>query len=356
MEEETKFITDGKEFYISFESELVTGFVPVPIPKGDPVLRWHGAKIDLIDQWYPALKFMADHAQHEVVLRLFMTRERDRIVIFPLTQIYGTGMTVREDITTEERESWAREGLIEAGTMHSHCEAGAFQSGTDRDDEARRDGLHVTIGKLKNDPYDIHARMTWTLVGEEKDGKLVRASQIINQKPNLRDWFILPQVVEDFIDAEPSLEVGVIKYMLTKPPGKDISYPEGWKAKLIRRTATATTPVGAWHGAMFPEYSGRPSTIEDLPGHGAPLKKKEENDVPKNRLKEALIWDLWSEALSMIADSAELRAAQIAVSDFVPHRRGFVLSHYPAANSVWIGIERMLRANNVTEEEFFESH
>jgi hypothetical protein len=357
--EEPQFITDGKEFYISFTSPLVSGFMPVPIPKGDPILRWYGPKIDLVDQWYPALKFMADHPDHEVILRLFMTKERDRILIYPLTQIYGTGMSVKEEITKEEREAWSQGGLIEAGTMHSHCNAAAFQSGTDRDDEASRDGLHVTIGKLKTDAYDIHTRMNWTLVGEERDGKVVRASTRISQKPDLRDWFILPAVAEEFIAAEPELEAAVIKYLLTKPPGKTISYPENWEAKLV---VIRKLPVQEPHS--FPMWTGmygrqaqRPSMVDDIPGFDQAFKKKEE-ETEKNRNdpgrhKADLVWDLWSEALSMIADSAELRTAQVAVSDFAPHRRGFILSHYPAANDLWVQLEKMLRANNVTEEEFF---
>jgi hypothetical protein len=362
MNDDAKFITDGKDFYISFTSPMVSGFIPVPIPKGDPVLRWYGPKIDLLDQWYPALRFMADHADHEVILRLFMTRERDRIVIFPLTQIYGTGMSVKEDITTEEREKWAQEGLLEAGTMHSHCNMNAFQSGTDKDDESHRDGLHVTIGKLKEDAFDLHARMTWTLVGEERDGKLIRASQIIRQKPELRDWFILPQVAEEFMAAEPILEAAILKYLLTKPPGKVFAYPTEWNTKLIRRQGPPVLGVPPpssdmrWQGTMMWE----PSMADDVPGHGYhDLKKKEENEKNSNRPKGSrkqkadLVWDLWSEALSMIADSVELRTAQIAVSDFAPHRRGFLLSHYAEANTMWVELEKMLRANNVTEEEFF---
>jgi hypothetical protein len=355
-DEEVKFITDGKDFYISFSAPLVSGYIPVPIPKIDPFLRWYGPKIDLISQWYPALKFMADHAEHEVVLRLFMNRERDHILIFPLTQIYGTGMSVKEEITTQEREDWAGAGLIEAGTIHSHCNMSAFQSGVDKNDEANRDGLHVTIGKLKSPGFDIHARMTWTLVGEERDGKLVRASQTLTHKPLLRDWFIMPPVVEDFIDAEPSLEDSIVRYMLTKPPANDVTYPKGWDDRLVIRQITSfkgqNAPLRWGESMMFgPDPHPTPSKPEDIPGY---LKKKEENPEKRKRDPKAdLIWDLWTEALSMIADQADLRTAQIAVTDFTPHRRGFLLQHYAGANEVWAGIEKMLRANNVTEEEFF---
>lgn len=44
------------------------------------------------------------------------------------------------------------------GTIHSHCDANAFQSGTDRSDEITQDGLHITIGKVRQNILSLHAR------------------------------------------------------------------------------------------------------------------------------------------------------------------------------------------------------
>lgn len=361
------FITDGKEFFVGFETPLVSGYLPVPIPKADPVLNWHGPKIHLLNSWYPALKFMAEHVEHEVVLRLFMTRARDEIIIFPLSQIYGTGMSVKEEITKEEREWWGSEGLIEAGTMHSHCNSGAFASGTDKDDERNRDGLHVTIGKLKGTEYDLHARMTWTIPGEERDGKLVRASMTTSQKPNLRDWFTLPDHVEAFITAEPELEESVIKYVLCKPPTWTTNYPAEWKDKLIRQKF-GTDDIFKSTGKTYMNPSLQFSMADDIPGWKESKKKDYtgnnqkkpgpnldlKQDVAENIKRRNLLWDIWSEALAIIADSYVLRAAQVSVDDFDPQLRPILIKQHPEALAVWKSISELLLSNGITEKEFFE--
>jgi hypothetical protein len=375
-QEDPGFITDGKEFFVSFNTPLVRGYLPVPIPKADPVLRWNGPKIDLVRSWYPALRFMKDHVNHEVVLRLFMTHDRSNILIFPLSQIYGTGMSVKEEITKEEREWWASEGLIEAGTVHSHCTAAAFASGTDKHDEKHRDGLHLTVGKLNSGELDLHSRMVWTVPGEEDaNGKLIRASTVTIQKPNLMDWFTFPQHIEMFISMEPELEESVVKYVLCKPPDPRAVYPKEWKDKLLRPAAITPPSLGAggkWargaDGQMHmydPEIvnypsSGNLSKIDDLPGHG--FKKKEsgeqrEPDTQNGRIsaKAALLWDLWSEVMALVSMDPVLRERQVRVSDFAPDRRGALFIQYPEAQETWEQIQRMLKANNATDQEFFES-
>ena len=49
------------------------------------------------------------------------------------------------------------EDYLRVGTIHSHCDFGAFHSGTDVDDEADFDGLHVTFGHNDKDAFTISA-------------------------------------------------------------------------------------------------------------------------------------------------------------------------------------------------------
>ena len=49
------------------------------------------------------------------------------------------------------------EGYLRVGTIHSHCDFGAFHSGTDINDEADFDGLHVTFGHNNRDIFTISA-------------------------------------------------------------------------------------------------------------------------------------------------------------------------------------------------------
>lgn len=48
-------------------------------------------------------------------------------------------------------------GYIPVGTIHSHCDFGAFHSDTDQDDESTFDGLHVTFGNNDRNHITISA-------------------------------------------------------------------------------------------------------------------------------------------------------------------------------------------------------
>jgi hypothetical protein len=41
--------------------------------------------------------------------------------------------------------------------IHSHCDMGAYASGTDADDETHRTGLHIVVGRLHQEPPQFHA-------------------------------------------------------------------------------------------------------------------------------------------------------------------------------------------------------
>ena len=44
------------------------------------------------------------------------------------------------------------------GTVHSHVDMGAFNSGTDDSDEDYQTGLHITVGRISKEPPEFHAR------------------------------------------------------------------------------------------------------------------------------------------------------------------------------------------------------
>lgn len=53
-----------------------------------------------------------------------------------------------------------KEDFFPACTIHTHVDAGAFESGTDAKDEEHNPGWHITLGKLiSNDEYDFDFRM-----------------------------------------------------------------------------------------------------------------------------------------------------------------------------------------------------
>jgi hypothetical protein len=73
---------------------------------------------------------------------------------------------VGEQTVTHSSVNYKREGnvhipgiedYLKVGTIHSHCDFGAFHSSTDVDDEVEFDGLHVTFGHNNKDVFSISA-------------------------------------------------------------------------------------------------------------------------------------------------------------------------------------------------------
>jgi hypothetical protein len=76
----------------------------------------------------------------------------------------GTGMTISEiedhpDRATQRARFADHDGWTYFGTVHHHCTAGAFQSGTDTADEKNQDGLHITVGHMDKEVRDLHCRL-----------------------------------------------------------------------------------------------------------------------------------------------------------------------------------------------------
>ena len=60
--------------------------------------------------------------------------------------------------------------------------------------------------------------------------------------------------------------------------------------------------------------------------------------------------------MALVSNEPELRAGKVRVAEFASSElRAALFARHHVALETWEQIERMLRANNVTEEEFFES-
>ena len=64
-------------------------------------------------------------------------------------EIYPIGL--RYEVPTELPPGW-----VLVGDVHSHVNEGAYSSGTDKEDETHRAGLHVLIGRLYREPPELH--------------------------------------------------------------------------------------------------------------------------------------------------------------------------------------------------------
>lgn len=77
----------------------------------------------------------------------------------------GTFMTSKEEPMTSpdcvaQRQQFSEaDGWLYWGTVHHHCSAGAFASGTDDANEKSQEGIHITIGHMDKPMRDFHCRM-----------------------------------------------------------------------------------------------------------------------------------------------------------------------------------------------------
>lgn len=241
------------QVFAPVETNLFRGWEPVKLSEAPPNLAWKGKKIPL-SVWYPLSAFMRKFCSDECMARFYYHAELGwKAWVWP--QKFGTGMTVSEIGNHPlRRAQWTEQfgaGWDAAGTLHHHCNASAFQSGTDREDEIAETGLHITLGQMTKPTLDIHTRAAFR-------GAFLKAP--------LENWFEMPPEVAVL---PPGIQGAVLgHYILACLPG-DVTWPKEWEGNLIETpripwaknlppgfapSTRPSTPVGETEG--FPEYTG----------------------------------------------------------------------------------------------------
>lgn len=213
-----------------------------PHPEADPFIKWNGPKISL-EEWARILAFFewSNKTYHgEAQVRLFANFGTGRIVAWAFPQ-FSEGMTTRENENDPAWQSNAdrvstADGYRYCGTVHHHCGMGAFQSGVDKSDETTQNGLHITVGKIGCDTYDIHARVC--LNGNQ-------------QQANLAEWFEKPADFEQLPAMFRCFEDSMFRALLLMPPALDTPFPIEWRMNVSKRyyqhtghSHSSPTPVG----------------------------------------------------------------------------------------------------------------
>ena len=70
-------------------------------------------------------------------------------------KIRGEEDPVEVQFYSEQR----KQGWLRVGTIHSHCDFGAFHSGTDTHDEEHQDGVHITCGNVNRKHFSMVASL-----------------------------------------------------------------------------------------------------------------------------------------------------------------------------------------------------
>lgn len=230
--------------YKQFKNQVFSGW------KLDPTLQlatpeqvtlsWHRAKIkfSLWEQIASFLRWTQDTHKDEALVTLFYNDITDEWAaeVFPQN---GFGMTVKllpEDPEYAVLRKKYGKGWMQLGSIHHHCTMSAFASGTDQHDEADRDGLHITLGKMTETKMDIHIRAVFD--------KMVYDIKSAHQWIDMPEW--LGVIPDDYL--------GIVGNDLFVLPAS-APFPEEWKARIRARQAVNGPGRGPYnHGNGSEDY------------------------------------------------------------------------------------------------------
>lgn len=215
-EEGTKLPTDGEYYVVAGngiwfrkDTGVFTGFIPVPSV----------AFLEDLDIRGDTIKCVLPKIPHELVMKtkkffvqVFKKYHAEACVVLYYDKETGK-CTIKvprqwNDHTAVRyiRPSFShKEDGLAVGTIHSHCDFGAFHSGTDHIDESTFDGVHITFGDITN-----------------KVGMSISASIVLNGMRCRVD----PLVHLEGILADDEKQV----YKITQPEG-DVDF-EAWAAEV----------------------------------------------------------------------------------------------------------------------------
>jgi hypothetical protein len=227
-----QLIQNGGKLYHRYDSPDFVGYTESPVPKHEPFIYWKGPRIQM-HVWRQILAWFGAHVDNEVQCRLYLNKRLGEWKAVVLPQEYPSGMTTKElpyhakhkEICDAIGADWE-----EYGTVHHHCKSGAFQSGTDMSDEAKKHGLHITVGHLDKPKYDLHGRVSVIVPGElSPQFELIRPAIQGFYGVDWTNWFALPPEIAGVVPD--GMLNDILNLYLTKPSND--AYPPEWDSCLI---------------------------------------------------------------------------------------------------------------------------
>lgn len=237
----SKFFIHNSQIYEEGEHKGITfsrkSAVVVPSVTTMPKSKWTGGKIP-VALWRQILAFFKwsyDTTHSETQVRLFYNFDTGEWRAHAFPQEKNSGMTTRElpDHPNRAVDEQLFIGFEPWGTVHHHCGACAFQSGTDKDNEESQAGLHVTVGLMDRKEHDLHTRVTIVIPGEidPKTGALIRPAEKAFLETELESWFMLP---DDIANRMPSsLHNLILNHYLKSAAEPHEEFPARWKENVI---------------------------------------------------------------------------------------------------------------------------
>lgn len=264
-----EIIKHSGDTYRYVDGGVIDGYVKQavdPIPDGVPWIRWKGAKMPH-SLWVQILAFFrwtvdsTKPSPDEALIRIYYNERTEQWAAWAPPQ-RGVGMSVK---SVPEHPNWKQEeelsGFQLLGTGHHHCLGSAFQSGTDKEDEALGNGLHFTVGNLDKDFVSLHARAVFNRNMQEVC--LSGWVDIADKYKNIKN---LP---EEFLPT-------AYKYSLTTNPPPTTEFPAQWKENFLKWNWNSPTQgsVGFNNGSEYGYWASTPGGGQ----HWVPYKKSEKNN------------------------------------------------------------------------------
>jgi len=130
------------------------------------LIKWQGKKISFAEIQKVMSFFVWQFSTYKTESQLRILRDsKGNFIFVPFYQYIEQGLQSNEIKDSKENieltEKYLKEGFHFFGSIHHHCQAAAFQSGTDYQDEIKINGFHFTIGNLDNNIFSLHGRFVF---------------------------------------------------------------------------------------------------------------------------------------------------------------------------------------------------
>lgn len=205
MSEKRKYIIHDDVLYEEQGTSLVTTYKAYAIEQREPTPKWKGPKLpwNLWQEMLAWCQVTQEKFGSEALVMLFFDVEKNEWSHWYPPQITN-GLAVEADDTADEyKEQRKAYPDLQFGTLHHHCTAGAFASGTDQKDEEDREGLHFTIGNLDKDQFSVHFRICiqgTCYVGNAID--VIEPPEDVSRLPEKYQRAIMKDMIVDPVNAE----------------------------------------------------------------------------------------------------------------------------------------------------------
>jgi hypothetical protein len=220
------------------------------VKSGKGRLNYTGPKFSP-DMWHQVLSFFRwthQEMDSESQLRLYVNTKVGRWGAWAFPQEARTGLSAKEiavqespDKARERFASWDAEpsdDWVYFCTVHHHCSASAFQSGTDEDNERNQDGLHITVGRIDSDRHDLHARFYL-------DGNCFDPDMSLF-------WPLAPELVEKL---PASVLDELARFQMCEKV--TVAFPDAWRANVIEAKPEGKARRQELHGLWATEFDRR---------------------------------------------------------------------------------------------------